>query len=190
MRGAADRSKATDAQSLTPPRRSETKNLEDPPGLLAFVAVDRAAHLTLREGRGRALFRLAAMTGMRRGEVCGIRWQDVDLDKGRLGLRQQLNVVRSPGAPNGGLVFSERTKTDHGRRSIDLDPATVTVLKTQAKRQKEQRLLMGAGWSNVHDLVFTKPDGSPLDPESVAKVFDRRVARAGLPRLRFHGLRH
>ena len=49
---------------------------------------------------------------------------------------------------------------------------------------------MGAGWQDEHDLVFTGPDGSPLDPESVAKVFDRRVTRSGLPRIRFHDLRH
>jgi integrase len=63
-------------------------------------------------------------------------------------------------------------------------------LRTQRKRQAEQRLLVGAGWSNDHDLVFTDPAGHPLDPESVAKVFDRRVARLGLKRLRFHDLRH
>ena len=99
-------------------------------------------------------------------------------------------MVRSPGAPNGGLVFCERTKTDHGRRSIDLDSATVATLRNQRKRQAENRLLVGAGWSNDHDLVFTDPAGRPLDPESVAKVFDRRVARLGLRRIRFHDLRH
>lgn len=136
------------------------------------------------------LFRVAAMTGMRRGEVCGLRWCDVDLDAARIEVRQQLNVVRSPGAANGGLVFSERTKTDHGRRSIDIDPTTVSALRSQRKRQAEQRLFVGAGWSNDHDLVFTNPAGRPLDPESVAKVFERRVARLGLKRIRFHDLRH
>lgn len=134
------------------------------------------------------LFRVAAMTGMRRGEVCGLRWSEVDLEKGRIEVRQQLLVVR--GQPNGGLVFSERTKTDHGRRRIDLDPGTVATLKAQRARQAELRLAFGAGWRNERDLVFTRPDGSPLDPESVAKVFDRRVARSGLPRIRFHDLRH
>ena len=136
------------------------------------------------------LFRVAAMTGMRRGEVCGLRWSDVDLDKARLEVRHQLTVVRAPGAPNGGLLFSDRTKTDRGRRSIDLDPGTVTVLRKQERRQKEHRLAMGAGWANEHGLVFTEPNGRPLDPESVAKTFERRVARAHLPRIRFHDLRH
>src|ERR1019366_6664141 len=136
------------------------------------------------------LFRMAAMTGMRRGEVCGIRWNDVDLDKARIHVRQQLNVVRSPGAPDGGLVFSERTKTDRGRRIVDLDPETVAILKGRRRQQAEHRLAMGAGWANDRDLVFTEPDGRPLDPESVSQVFNRRVARSGLPRIRFHDLRH
>lgn len=136
------------------------------------------------------LFRVAAMTGMRRGEVCGIRWSDVDLDKSRIHVRQQLNVVRSPGAPDGGLVFSERTKTDRGRRVVDLDPGTVATLRARRRQQAEHRLAMGAGWANDHDLVFTEPDGRPLDPESVSQVFNRRVTRSGLPRIRFHDLRH
>jgi integrase len=135
------------------------------------------------------LFRVAAMTGMRRGEACGLRWQDVDLDKARLTVRQQLIVVRSPGAPDGGLRFSE-PKTSHGHRRIDLDPETVAVLKAQRRRQAEQRLVMGAGWRDKRDLVFTEEDGRPLDPESVAQVFNRRVARSKLPRIRFHDLRH
>jgi integrase len=49
---------------------------------------------------------------------------------------------------------------------------------------------MGGGWSDEHDLVFSEPDGRPLDPESVAKVFARRITRSGLPRIRFHDLRH
>jgi integrase len=128
------------------------------------------------------LFRVAAMTGLRRGEVCGLRWSDVDLERGRIEVRQQLTVLR------GELFFGE-PKTDHGRRKIDLDPATVAVLRSQWARRAEHRLAMGDGYQD-HDLVFAQPDGRPLDPESVSKVFDRRVARSKLPRIRFHDLRH
>jgi integrase len=178
-RNVADNASAPSAKSTRPPEASWWTPAE----LRTFLSA------TADEPLG-PLFRVAAMTGMRRGEVCGLRWSDVDLDVARIEVRQQLNVVRSPGAPDGGLVFSARTKTDHGRRSVDIDRATVAVLRTQRKRQAEQRLLVGAGWSNDHDLVFTDPAGHPLDPESVAKVFDRRVARLGLKRLRFHDLRH
>ncbi len=149
----------------------------DPEQLRAFL--DFTATEALGPG-----FRVAPMTGMRRGEVCGLRWSDVDLELGGIEVRQQLLALR------GELMFSERTKTDHGRRRIDLDPATVAVLRTQKRRQAEHRLALGAGWSNKHDLVFAQPDGTPLDPESVAKTFDRRVAKSGLPRIRFHDLRH
>jgi integrase len=129
------------------------------------------------------LFRLAAMTGMRRGEVCGLRWSDVDLDKGRIEVRQQLLVI------GGKLVFSERTKTDHGRRRIDLDPGTVAVLKSQRVRQGKDRWAMEGGYQD-HRLLFAQPDGTPVNPESVAKRFDRLVAKSKLPRVRFHDLRH
>jgi integrase len=167
------------AKSAKPPEMSWWK----PEELRTFLS------LTAAEAYG-PLFRVAAMTGMRRGEVCGLRWSDVDLDKARIEVRNQLLVVRSPGAENGGLLFSPVTKTDHGRRSIDLDAGTLAVFKAQKRRQAEHKLLVGAGWSNEHDLVFTQPDGQPFDPESVAKVFMRRVERAELPRIRFHDLRH
>jgi integrase len=178
-RNVADHASAPSAKSTRPPEASWWTRAE----LRAFLLA------TAEEPLG-PLFRVAAKTGMRRGEVCGLRWCDVDLDDARIEVRQQLNVVRSPAAPDGGLVFSERTKTDHGRRSVDLDSATVAFLRTQRKRQAAYRLLVGAGWSNDRDLVFTNPAGRPLDPESVAKVFDRRVARLGLRRIRFHDFRH
>jgi integrase len=129
------------------------------------------------------LLRVAATTGLRRGEVCGLRWADVDHEAGRITVRRQLGVV------NGKLAFSERTKSDHGRRSIDLGPKTVHVLRAHRRRQLEARLAMGAGYTD-HDLVFASVDGSPLHPEAVAKRFDRLERVAGVPRIRFHDLRH
>jgi integrase len=173
------------AEVASPPDTASAKAPEmawwKPEELRAFLA------LTADEPLG-PLFRVAAMTGMRRGEVCGLRWSDVDLDRARVEVRHQLLVVR--GAPDGGLLFSECTKTATGRRSVDLDPETVATLRAQHRRQAAQRLAIGAGWANERGLVFTEPDGRPLDPESVAKVFARRVARSGLPRVRFHDLRH
>lgn len=129
------------------------------------------------------LFRLAAMTGMRRGEVCGLAWEDVDLDAARIEVRRQLLAVDHV------LMFSEHPKTDHGRRSIDIDPETVATLRSHRRRQMEQRMLMGAGHTDC-GLVFSQIDGSPVNPERVAEAFMRRVARCGLPKIRFHDLRH
>jgi hypothetical protein len=105
---------------------------------------------------------------------------DVDRDKARIEVRQQLTVVRPPLAPDGGLMFSERSKADRGRRRIDLGPTTVAALRKQQRRQKEQRILLEAGWSNEHDLVFTEPDGRPLDPESAPALASEDRCR-GLP---------
>jgi integrase len=175
------------AASADPPSNKSTRPKEmawwKPAELKAFL------DLTASEPLG-PLFRLAALTGMRRGEVCGIRWSDVDLDAGRVEVRQQLLAIRGDrGTERGEIQLSERTKTDHGRRPIDLDPATVAALKGQRARQSAQRLAIGAGYRD-HDLVFAQPDGTPLDPESVACTYNRRVARSGLPRIRFHDLRH
>jgi len=110
-RNVADNASAPSAKSTRPPEASWWTPAE----LRTFLSA------TADEPLG-PLFRVAAMTGMRRGEVCGLRWSDVDLDGARIEVRQQLNVVRSPGAPDSGLVFSARTKTDHGRRSPPCGP--------------------------------------------------------------------
>ncbi len=173
------------AKAASPPSAKSTKAPEQswwtPEQLRQFLG------FTADDAYG-PLFHVAAMTGMRRGEVCGLRWSDVDLDAAVLNVRQQLNVVR--GQPDGGLVFSEWTKTERGQRTIALDAGTVAVLKTLKRRQKEQRFAMGAGWRNDRGLVFTQPDGSPVNPEAAAKLFARRVDRAELPPIRFHDLRH
>jgi integrase len=129
------------------------------------------------------LFRLAAMTGMRRGEVCGLQWDDVDLDASRLTVRRQIVTIDHK------LVVSGRTKTDHGLRDIDLDPLTVSTLRAHKARQSALRLKMGEGYRD-EGWVFSEANGSPLHPEMVAKVFRRRAARAGVPDIRFHDLRH
>jgi integrase len=131
-----------------------------------------------------ASFRLAAMTGLRRGEVYGLLWRDVDLDAGKLTVQRQLRTIR------GQLDHVEITKSSAGRRTIDLDPGTVTALRAWRKQQLEHRLLMGNGYRDELGFVFTEPGGAPVDPDSAAKVFQRRVASSDLPRIRFHDLRH
>lgn len=129
------------------------------------------------------LYRLASMSGMRRGECCGLRWADVDLEAGRLDVRQQYVVADHQ------AYFAPRTKSDHGRRRIDLDAKTISILRAHRSQQVVGRLAAGAGYQD-HDLVFCHPDGQPLHPEAVSKTFERRVRRSGLPYIRFHDLRH
>jgi integrase len=132
------------------------------------------------------LLRLAAMTGLRRGELCGVRWSDVDLDAGRLRVRQTITTFNHQ--PAAGDVKSARS-----RRVVDLDQATVASLRVWATEQKRHRLMVSAGWADT-GLVFTMPDGRGWHPDVVTRAFDRLARRAGrdlgLPRITLHGLRH
>ncbi len=132
--------------------------------------------------RNHALWVLLATSGMRRGEALGLRWQDVDLDAGRL------RVVQTMLSINGKIAVSE-PKTARGRRPISLDPATVAVLRDHRRRMLEERLLVGPDHSG-EGLVFHRPDGSALRPETVSTTFLRRQRTLDLPRLTLKGLRH
>jgi len=122
------------------------------------------------------------MTGLRRGELCGLRWADVDLDGGFLTVRRTITTVRHE-------IVEGDVKTKRSRRRVDLDPGTVDVLREHRKNQLEARLLIGAGY---HDrgLVFANVDGAPWNPDSIGQAFKRLVASSGLPRISLHGLRH
>lgn len=125
---------------------------------------------------------LAATTGMRRGEVLGLRWCDLDLDEARLTVEQTLL------APRYVLTFSE-PKTGHGRRSIDLDSETVAVLRAHRKRQAAEQLAFGPDYAES-ELVFRTETGSPVTPHLFTLAFKKAVKTAKLPPIRLHDLRH
>jgi integrase len=128
------------------------------------------------------LYLLLALCGLRRGEAVGLRWQDVDLEAGTLRVRQQHVAVA-------GDVYVGEPKSKAGHRLVALDIATVRLLHCHHASQQRIREVGSATWVGT-DLVFTRPDGSALDPCSVSRRFDRLVARSGLPRIRLHDLRH
>jgi integrase len=140
----------------------------------------------VRTHRLQAAFHLATTTGMRRGEVLGLRWSDVDLDN------ERLSVVQTLLAPRYVLTLGE-PKSERGRRSIDLDEGTVAVLREHRKRQAEERLAFGPGWGEhplADDLVFRQADGSPVVPHLFSLAFTQAVKNAKLPPIRLHDLRH
>jgi integrase len=135
-----------------------------------------------RGDRFEALYVLAITTGLRRGELLGLRWQDVDLKRGYLQVRQQLIRTKK------GLSFT--TPKGSKSRSVKLTQRAVDALKSHRKRQLEDKLRLAGLWEDA-DLVFTTKKGTPFHPDSLTKrSFEPLMKRAGLPQIRFHDLRH
>jgi integrase len=135
------------------------------------------------EERMGALWWVLAMTGLRRGEACGLRWSDIDLDTHRL------TVARARVMAGGKVVLSS-PKTAKSARTIGLDASTVVTLRAHKARQSRDRLAAGPAWSCEDDWVFTNELGEPLHPNTVSKLFTKAVSNAGVPKIRLHDLRH
>jgi integrase len=119
---------------------------------------------------------------MRRGEVLGLRWDDIDLRASTVTVNRQWKRGEK------GLVLAP-PKTERSRRTIDLDAETLSVLKKWRRTQLEEQVAYDGKWQDT-GFIFTRKDGSRHDVDVVSQRFDRQVARAGLPPLRFHDLRH
>ena len=156
----------------------------DPEEMHPLSADEASALLKAAHGeRFEALYVLAITTGLRRGELLGLRWRDADLEQGVLRVGRAL--VRE-----GGRYRPGETKTKRGHRSIRLPSRAVSALGAHRKRQLEERMRL-AGLYEDHDLIFATQKGTPLNPEKLVKrCFKPLLKRAGLPEVRFHDLRH
>jgi integrase len=121
---------------------------------------------------------LAAMTGMRRGEVLGLRWTDIDLDAASLSIRRSVSCT-------GYQVHTTPTKTRTSRRAIDLDQRSVAVLRDWQHQQFAE-----LGTVAADGTVFTRPDGGHVHPHSLSQTVARLQRAAGVPAIRLHDLRH
>lgn len=127
-------------------------------------------------------FYLILTTGLRRGEVCGLKWEDVDLEGWTLRVRGNRTTLS-------GKVLESLPKTERGLRTVHLSQDAVAVLREWKTLQEEERKRAGDAWEET-GYVFTNPLGLPIHPETLNRVLRRICDRAGLPRVRVHDLRH
>ena len=136
-----------------------------------------------RGERFEALYTLAFTTGMRQGELLGPSWKDVELQNGVLRVRTSL-------ANLSGVRTLSTPKTPKSRRSVRITSRAASALKDQRVRQDKDRALAGRAWVD-HNLVFASRVGTPLDAQNLtSRSFLPLLEKAGLPRIRFHDLRH
>ena len=163
------------AQVVDPPRRNQPE--------MAVWSADEArtflAHVA--EDRHYAMWALFLATGMRRGEVLGLQWPDIDLADGTVSVRRTRGLV-------GRDVMVAEPKTPRSRRLISLDPITLAALKEWRRRQAEELLAIGA--RPGERWVWTDEVGEPVYPRHVSERFRELADASGLPRVTLHGLRH
>jgi integrase len=165
----------TDAVTRPRKKRTEMSILTDSQVRAFLSAADQT--------RYGALFYLALNTGMRSGELFGLKWSDIDWSHRRLQVKRQLQHV-----PGYGLVFTE-PKTASGRRMIVISQNTVEKLRKHRNQQDLDRIVTGDQWQE-NDLVFPTKVGTPMFPANMYKDFKNLLKKMGLPNIRFHDLRH
>ena len=160
------------------PPRPESKPVEmwDVPLIHRFIEASKASHYA-------DLFLLGVLTGMRRSELCGLRWENVNLATGRLMVLVTLQRITGNGLVEG------QPKTQKSRRSIALSVSAIDLLHIVRGNQIEHRARVEPAWMDA-GYVFTKADGRPVDPDEVTHAFKKIVDDSGLPHLTLHGLRH
>lgn len=172
---------ANAAEPVNPPRikRSPARSLthDDARTLLDYAAEDRIGPLLV----------VALNTGLRQGELLGLRWPDVDLDAGTLLVRNQAQKVKGADGRNEWRLVEP--KSDAARRVIPLTPEAVAALRIQKDRVRELRMLAGNRWT-AWGLVFPSSVGTPQDGPNVTNRLRVVLDKAGLPACTFHELRH
>ncbi|MBT2389936.1 site-specific integrase [Streptomyces sp. ISL-1] len=146
------------------------------------VTEGRKLLATARGDRLWAVYELAVRLGLRRGEVLGLRWKDVDLHDGVIHIRQSLQRVS-------GELVRAATKTARSTRRVPLPAECVTALRARRAQQHADRLARGDQWTTT-DLVFTTRNGTPIEPRNLNRAFEVVSRRAGIRQVRFHDLRH
>lgn len=165
------------ADATSPPHPKQ-KQIEmwDVPTIHKFMDVARGSRFS-------GLYHCAILTGMRRSELCGLRWESVDLDNGRL------SVVATRQRITGRGIMVGQPKTARSRRVIALSPDCVALFRTIRGSQVLQKASYGDAWKDS-GYAFVNAYGNPVNPDDVSDDFHKLVLKANLPHLTLHGLRH
>lgn len=134
--------------------------------------------------RWRAIITFDLLSGLRRQEFLGLRWQDVDLDQHTITIKQTSNYLPGKG------VYVSTTKTASSARPLLISTAAVMMLLEYQRWQDEQRAQLGDAWEDQDGRVFTTDTGAPIFPDSVTQWFSKFIARSGMPKVTVHSLRH
>lgn len=135
-----------------------------------------------------ALYTLALATGMRRGEVLALSWDNVNLKTKTITVKSSVSRIRDPDTGKTELLFSE-PKTKAGRRSVPIVDSLIPALKAHKERQDSEKAQAGSAW-NERNLVFCSNVGTIIEPRRVCSTMDNIADRAGLEKFTFHALRH
>jgi integrase len=163
-------------EAVTPPRWEQKEmSVLTPETLVELLAAAKDTELEIP-------IIIFVGTGLRRGEVFGLRWSDIDFDRRRLTVRRSIEVV-------GNERREKPPKTARSARTVALAEFVLEALRRQRREQAERRLALGLG-RDEEGYVFDRPDGSPWDPELFGWRFAELVKRKGLPKVRLHDLRH
>lgn len=131
----------------------------------------------------RTLVEVAIFTGMRRGEIVGLKWGDIDFQN------QKIHVKRSIYKPKDGKAQEKEPKSKYGIRTISIPEQLCKTLVAYRAQQDRHISFLGDAWKNL-DYVFTEEDGYVMNPQTPTKQFSHFLKRHGIRHLKFHGLRH
>ena len=129
------------------------------------------------------MIKLFLLTGMRRGELCGLEWRDIDMDKKVLSIRRASQYLPDKG------IYAKDPKTNSSKRSMPISNTTIDLLKNYKRWQDNLKEQCGEDWNEM-GRIFTALDGTPIHPDTVTGWFHDFVKRTGLPEVTVHGLRH
>ena len=146
-------------------------------------AADLLAALDKESMQHQVIVKLLLFTGMRRGELCGLEWKDIDFERAVITVRRSSLYLPGKG------VFEDETKNETSERYMKVSADVVTMLKAWRAEQSKQRLRMGDQWQ-TSDRLFTAWDGAPIRPDVITAWFHKFVTKNGLPPIHIHSLRH